>query len=65
MPHLDDPFSCPALALTPPLHTILSVFVPSLRPMFLDLFVKIRGLTLPTDPAKPAQSLPFIQNNPL
>jgi len=45
MPHLDDPFSWPAVALIPPLHTVLSVFVLSFHPIFLNLFVKIRGLT--------------------
>ena len=45
MPHLNDPFLGAAVALTPPLHSLLPVSVPSLHPMFLNLFVKIRGLT--------------------
>jgi len=48
MPHLNDPFSWPAVALIPPLHTVLSVFVLSFHPIFLNLFVKIRGLIPPS-----------------
>ena len=38
MPHLDDPFFWPALALTPPLHSLLSVFVHPLLRIVPNLF---------------------------